>query len=178
MNNLNHAGQLDSAAIPVSPIARGSVSTQPSRAIPAIFWAGLICGIMDITVAFVNWGLRGVRPARLLQAIASGLLGPQSFREGWPTVLLGGACHFFIAFSAAAVFYMASRKLKFLIHHAVVSGIAYGVSVYLVMYWIVMPLSRLARAPFSLAQTVLAIVTHMVCVGLPISLSIRRYFPQ
>ncbi len=178
MNNLDHAGELHSTAIPVRSIARGSVSTQPFRAIPAIFWAGLICGIMDITVAFVNWSLRGVRPARLLQAIASGLLGPRSFGGGWPTVLLGGACHFFIAFSAAAAFYIASRKLKFLADHAVVSGIAYGVSVYLVMYWIVMPLSRLARAPLSPWQTILAIVTHMVCVGLPISLTIRRYCPQ
>ncbi len=178
MNNVNHAGQLNSVAIPVSRIARGSVSTQRSRAIPAIFWAGLICGIMDITVAFVNWGLRGVRPARLLQAIASGLLGPQAFRGGWPTVLLGGACHFFIAFSAAAVFYIARRKLKFLFDHPVVSGVAYGVSVFLVMYGIVMPLSRLARAPFSPPQTILAIVTHMVCVGLPISLTVRHYSPQ
>jgi uncharacterized membrane protein YagU involved in acid resistance len=175
MDNLNHADQLNSATIPASPTAHVSIIAQPPRAIPAIFWAGLICGIMDITVAFVTWGLRGVRPARLLQAIASGLLGPQSFRGGWPTVVLGGACHFFIAFSAAAVFYVASRKLKFLTYHAVLSGIAYGISIYLVMYWIVMPLSRLARAPLSLSQTILAIITHMLCVGLPISLTIRRY---
>ncbi len=175
MNNRNHAGHFNSATIPASPIAHANVTTQPSRAIPAIILAGLICGIMDITVAFVNWGLRGVRPARLLQAIASGLLGPLSFQGGWPTVLLGGACHFFIAFSAAAVFYLASRKLRFLTRYAIVSGIAYGVSVYLVMYWIVMPLSRLARAPSPLPQTILAILTHMVCVGLPISLTIRRY---
>jgi uncharacterized membrane protein YagU involved in acid resistance len=175
VNNLNHASQLNSAAIPVSSIPHGQATMQSSRGIPAIFWAGLICGVMDITVAFVNWSLRGVRPARLLQGIASGLLGPQSFRGGWPTVLLGAACHFFIAFSAAAVFYFASRKLAFLTHHGIVSGIAYGVSVYLVMYWIVMPLSRLVRAPFSLPQTLLAIVTHMLCVGLPISLTIRRY---
>jgi uncharacterized membrane protein YagU involved in acid resistance len=175
MDDLNYAGQLNSATIPPSPTAHASIIAQPPRAIPAIFWAGLICGIMDITVAFVNWGLRGVRPARLLQAIASGLLGPQSFRDGWSTVVLGGACHFFIAISAAAVFYVASRKLKFLTYHAVLSGIAYGISIYLVMYWIVMPLSRLARAPLSLSQTILAIITHMLCVGLPISLTIRRY---
>jgi hypothetical protein len=175
MDDLNYAGQLNSATIPASPTAHASIIAQLPRAIPAIFWAGLICGIMDITVAFVNWGLRGVRPARLLQAIASGLLGPQSFRDGWSTVVLGGACHFFIAFSAAAVFYVASRKLKFLTYHAVLSGIAYGISIYLVMYWIVMPLSRLARAPLSLSQTILAIITHMLCVGLPISLTIRRY---
>jgi uncharacterized membrane protein YagU involved in acid resistance len=177
MNNLHHAGQLDSASVPASPIAPENAITRSSRAVPAIFWAGLICGLMDITVAFVNWSLRGVRPARLLQAIASGLLGPPAFRGGWPTVLLGAACHFFIAFSAAAVFYLASRKLKLLTQLAILSGIAYGVSVYLVMYWVVMPLSRLAPSPFSLSQTLLAIVTHIVCVGLPISLTIRRYTP-
>ena len=146
-----------------------------TRPVHAIFWAGTACGVLDITAAFITWGVQGVSPFRLLRAIASGLLGPEAFGGGWQTSLLGAFFHFFIAFSAAAVFYAASRRMKFLTQHAALSGIAYGVAVYLLMYWIVIPLSRLQPMPFSISRTMLAIVTHMVCVGLPISLVVRKF---
>jgi hypothetical protein len=152
-----------------------SDASPSSNAFPAIFWAGFTCGALDISAAFITWAFSGVKPYRILQGIASGLLGPRSFNEGWPAAVLGLACHFFIAFSAATVFYMASRKIIFLTRRAVISGIIYGVLVYLVMDWIVVPLSRAHRRPFSLSATVVAIITHMVCVGLPIALMVRRY---
>jgi hypothetical protein len=146
-----------------------------SHAALAIFWAGLICGVMDITAAFLTWWPQGVAPARILKGIAGGLLGPQAFSAGWPVALLGLACHFFIAYSAATVFFVASRRLSFLTVHPLISGVFYGVCVYVVMYWIVVPLSRLHRRPTSLKATLIAIITHIICVGLPISLTIRRF---
>ena len=143
--------------------------------LPAVFWAGLLCGILDITAAFVTWAPQGVKPIRILQGIASGLLGAKSFTGGWETAALGAVLHFFIAFSAATVFYLSSRKLTFMTHRPVPSGIAYGVAVYLVMYWVVMPLSYFHKRPFSWSATVIAIFTHMVCVGIPISLVVRHY---
>jgi hypothetical protein len=174
MNNLEQAGRLDSASIRVSPTVQQHSNQQEASAASVIFRAGLACGVLDITAAFVTWSLRGVSPYRLLQAIASGLLGVQAFRGGGPTALLGAALHFFIAFSVATVFYAASRKLKLMTQHAIRSGFAFGIAVYLVMYLIVMPLSRIQPTPFSLSRTVIAIVTHMFCVGLPISLTVRR----
>ncbi|PYX93052.1 MAG: hypothetical protein DMG67_05280, partial [Acidobacteria bacterium] len=53
--------------------------------LPAVFWAGLLCGILDITAAFVTWAPQGVKPIRILQGIASGLLGAKSFTGGWET---------------------------------------------------------------------------------------------
>jgi hypothetical protein len=47
--------------------------------------------------------------------------------------------------------------------------------VYLFMYWVVMPLSEVRRSPLSISDPLIAIVPHMVCVGLPISLVIHRY---
>jgi hypothetical protein len=55
------------------------------------------------------------------------------------------------------------------------AGITFGVAVYLVVNSVVLPLSRVHRAPFSLSQMVIAVFTHMVCVGLPIAFTIRRY---
>jgi uncharacterized membrane protein YagU involved in acid resistance len=145
-------------------------------ALPAIFFAGLLAGVLDITAAFVTWAPQGVPPVRILQGIASGLLGPQAFREGMAAGLLGGALHFLIAFSAAAVFYAASRKIDFMTRRPILSGALYGVCVYLVMYWIVMPLSRF-HPPQTVTRSIIAIVTHMICVGLPISLMVRRFSP-
>ena len=46
------------------------------------------------------------------------------------------------------------------------------------VYWLVVPLSNIRRGPFSWSSTIIAIVTHMVCVGLPISLMVSRYSRQ
>jgi len=156
-----------------------SLSRNPnsSRALPAIFWAGLTCGVMDISAAFITWWPKGIAPSRILKGISSGLLGPDAYSGGAGIATLGLAFHFFIAFSAATVFYLASRKLAFMTRRPVLSGISYGVAVYLVMYWIVMPLSRYRHRPFTVSSTIIAIVTHMICVGLPIALIISRLAP-
>ena len=94
-----------------------------SRALPTIALAGLIAGILDITSAFVIAGIKGTGSIRMLQGIASGLLGQRSFEGGMATAGLGLGIHFLIAFTAAAVFYAASRKFSSLTQHAVVSGL-------------------------------------------------------
>ena len=151
------------------------LNANSSHALSAIFWAGFTCGVMDISAAFITWWPKGIMPSRILKGIASGLLGPEAYSGDWPTAALGLAFHFFIAFSAAAVFYLASRKLNYLTQHPVISGALYGVCVYLVMYWIVMPLSRYRHRPFTLSSSTIAIVTHIFCVGLPISLVIAHF---
>lgn len=143
-----------------------------SRAFRAIASAGLIAGILDITSAFVIAELKGTGSIRMLQGIASGLLGPRSFDGGMATAGLGLAIHFLIAFTAASVFYAASRKLTFLTQHAVTSGLLYGIAVYLSMYWIVVPLA-FVNARHSVSRDVTAVIIHMLLIGLPISLIVR-----
>jgi uncharacterized membrane protein YagU involved in acid resistance len=133
---------------------------------------------LDISAAFGTWAARGIKPIRILQGIASGLLGPKSFNGGWETATLGAAFHFLIAFSAAGVFYAASRKLTFLTRRPILSGVLYGIAVYLCLYWVVMPLSAYHQPPFSISATVIAIITHVVCVGVPISLVVCRYWSR
>jgi hypothetical protein len=145
------------------------------NAMLALLCAGFACGVMDITAALVVYGRFGLKPMRLLQGIASGLLGPQAFTGGLATALLGFLCHFVIAFGAAAIYLLASRTLGFLIDHAVVSGILYGVAVYFFMNRIVVPLSAAAKRPFSLQMMIIGVVIHIFCVGLPIALSVRRF---
>jgi hypothetical protein len=99
-------------------------ASERSQALPVILWGGFSAGVLDISAAFIRWG----KPVRLLQGIASGLLGPRAFQGGKGTAALGLALHFFIAFSAAAVYYAASRRLAFLRQRALVWGMFYGVA--------------------------------------------------
>jgi len=146
--------------------------------VPAIVYGGLACGILDITAAFIVYGYFGAKPIPLLQGIAAGALGPRSFQGGIATALLGLFFHFVIAFSAAAVFYAASRRFSFLRAHVVTSGILYGIAVYFFMNRIVVPLSAARHFPFSMKMMVIGVVIHIFCVGLPIAVMVRRFAPS
>jgi hypothetical protein len=153
-----------------------SAHTASASAFLAIFWGGLACGILDITQAFTAWGLEdGVKPVSILQHIASGLIGPKSFQGGAKTAALGAMLHFFIAFGAATVYYLASRWLTFMTDHAILSGLLYGEAVFLFMYFVVVPLSAATRSQFTLATLITGPIGHMFLVGLPIALAVRRY---
>ena len=131
---------------------------------------------MDITAAILTWKIKAnVPPMRVLQSVASGWMGKDAFAGGGRTAALGLAFHFLIAFTAATVFYLASRKIGFLLDSVWVAGALYGVLVYGFMYWVVMPLSNVRRGPFSWEVEITAIVTHIVCVGLPIALLVKRF---
>ena len=136
--------------------------------------AGLVVGILDITSAFVIATIRGTGSIRMLQGIASGLIGTRSFQGGLSTAALGLAIHFLIAFTVVTIFYLASCRIGFLTEHAVVSGILYGVVVYLFMYWIVIRLV-FPNAHSSLSRDVTAILVHISLIGLPTALIVRRF---
>jgi Na+/alanine symporter len=148
-----------------APVASGKRS-----ALLAIAVGGGIAGLLDLIQAFILFG------AKVPLVIAGGLLGRQAFHGGVGTYVLGVVLHFFIACSAAAVYYVASRKLVFLTEHPLVCGLFFGGAVQEVMNLIVLPLSALhARGPYKLQDLILGLVVHMVVVGLPISFSVRRF---
>ncbi len=148
------------------------------KAARAILAAGITAGVFDLTAACVTWGVRtGARPPRIMQSIASGLLGRNAYSDGWKSAVLGLILHFLIALAAAAVFYLASRKMSWLTLRPFISGTLYGLAVYVVMNHVVVPLSAFpGRRGFpSPLMLSIALLTHIFCVGLPISLWIRRY---
>ena len=154
------------------------LSTSGSRAFRTIIIAGLLAGTLDLIAACVSAWLRsGTTPVRVAQYIASGILGPAAFTGGAAAAALGIACHFLIATGAAAVFYLASRKLRFLIEWPIVMGLLYGIPVYLFTTMIVVPLSRVppARVAPPLSARITAALIIMFCVGLPIALIVRRF---
>jgi uncharacterized membrane protein YagU involved in acid resistance len=147
-------------------------------ALSAILIGGAIAGTLDITYAIGFSALRGVSPIRILQSVASGLLGAPAFQGGLSTAALGLALHFCIAFSAAAIFYLASKAIPSFTRHPVVSGLFYGFLIYAVMNLVVLPLSAYPRkVSFPLLVLVTGLFVHMFFIGLPISLAVRRALP-
>ena len=143
-------------------------------AFQTIALAGVIVGILDITSAFVIAAIKGAGSIRMLQGITSGLIGAKSFQGGFATAACGLAIHFLIAFTVVTIFYLASRRIAFLTEHAVVSGILYGIAVYLFMYWFVIRLVFPNAHP-SLSRDVTAVLVHISLIGLPTALIVRRY---
>src|SRR5262249_31456061 len=143
------------------------------RALRAIVTAGMVVGILDISSAFVIWRERGVVLQRGLQGIAAGLLGTKSYEGGMATACLGLALHFFIAFVVVSIFYLASRQVPFLTKQPFVSGVFYGIGVYVVMYWIVFPaaVSTFRHRP---SNELLALAIHICLIGLPTAFILRR----
>jgi hypothetical protein len=153
-------------------------ATSANGAAKPILLGGLIAGTLDLLAACISAWLRsGVTPIRVSQYIASGLLGPAAFTSGAASVALGVACHFLIATGAAAVFYIASRKLRFLVKWPIPMGLLYGVFVHLFTTGVVVPLSRVTppRAAPPLSNQIIAMLIIMFCVGLPIALIVRRF---
>jgi hypothetical protein len=139
-------------------------------ALLAIGVGGLIAGALDLTQACILFGWD------IPLAIAAGLLGRQAFHGGVGTYILGVFLHFFIAFSAAAVYYGVSIRLGFLREHPLVCGLFFGGAVQEVMNLVVLPLSALhARGPYKLHDLILGLVVHMAVIGPPISFSVRRF---
>lgn len=144
-----------------------------STPIPAIVIAWLVVGVLDISSAIVIWLTRGMTITRGLQGIAAGLLGKNSYEGGVATAALGLAIHFFVALVVVSIFYIASRKIPFLTRQALISGVLYGIGVYLVMYWAVLP-TAFPTFRHRLGNDALAIAIHICLIGLPTALIVRR----
>jgi uncharacterized membrane protein YagU involved in acid resistance len=152
-----------------------------SRASRAILAAGLTCFVLDGCSALVqswyliNKGISAVRPERVFQGVAYGILGPDTYKQGASSALLGVGIHLMVALTAAAVFYALSRAIPFLLKQALLSGVLYGIAVHLFMQFVVIPLSVIGRRPINMRSFVSGLVIHMIVVGPSIALTIRKY---
>lgn len=140
----------------------------------AIWYGGLVVGVLDILDAFIFFGIRsGAQPIGILHSIAAGVLGRDAARAGgMQTAALGLFLHFVIAFLIAAVYVTASRVLPVLRRQWVVCGLAYGVIAYFVMNGVVVPLSNAGSGQIGFTMPVLPVFVnglaiHAFGVGLP-----------
>ena len=135
-----------------------------------------VVGVLDITeVVLFYWFWRGVRPIRVLQGVAAGLVGRDSaFLGGTKIALLGLAIHFCVALAVVTVYHLAASRVRELDRHPFLYGAVYGLAVYAVMNFVVLPLTA-AGAPNLSQWPVVAngLFAHVVCVGVPAAMTAR-----
>jgi hypothetical protein len=149
-------------------MASMSVGTKSNILLPALV-GGCAAAALDAASAFYAFGLR------MPLGIAAGLLGASARQGGAGTWILGLALHFSILIVAAALYGVASWRWTFMRTNFFLCGVYYGISIYLFMNLIVVPLSAfpVSFAPFSVSGLLNGMLMHVLLVGLPISLSYR-----
>lgn len=141
-----------------------------------VLTGGILAGAIDLTFACTYNGLvHGVTPVRILQTIASGLLGMNAFQAVFPAALIGFVAHFTILIVAAAMFYAASRRIELLRRHAYWSGVAFGIAIYATMHLVVLPLSAAPHFKPSWPGRITDFSVHMLLLGPAIALSVRHF---
>ena len=98
-----------------------------------------------------------------------------AFEGGILTALLGLFFHYVVAFAVAAVFFLSADRIPLLRRYAIPASLIYGVGVFIVMNMIVLPLSAAPPLPPpTMSQLIAAISDHILVVGLPLGILMRR----
>jgi hypothetical protein len=157
-----------------SPDVIGSSRPDAYTALRVIATVALVAGTADLTAACIHAAVFGATPIRVFHSVASGLLGPKSFQGGAETAALGVLLHYFIMTCWGTAFFVASRKLKFLVEKWYVWGPVYGVFIHMFMQFVTIPLSAIRPRPFNLQNFLIGLMIHILCVGTAIAYTTRR----
>ncbi len=132
--------------------------------------AGLIVGTLDILAAFIHYLIKtGQNPVVILKFIASGVFGKEAFTAGNIMFFWGLIFHFVIAFSFTLFFFWIFPKIPALSKNRILTGIIYGIFIWVVMQLLVVPLSRTPKQPFNFTNAVINVIILIVCIGIPLS---------
>lgn len=137
------------------------------------FVIGFADGVATVISAYLS---KGVTPDRVFQYIASGALGGDAFSGGMPVVLLGIVFHFFIAFTFTAFFYFLANKHKWLLDRILLYGTLYGIFIWLVMNFVVIPFSKMNPSGFDSTPMIIGLLIHIFVIGIPIAWLTRKQF--
>lgn len=139
-------------------------------ALSAILWGGLVAGTLDIGAASV---ISGYNPLVILKYVAGGVLGKSSLAGGWQNAALGMALQWAMSLLIAAIFVLFTRR------HIAHStrwpwwGIGYGVVIFAVMNYVVVPLSALHATPHFSTYSFIANLAAMLLFGWIVALFAR-----
>lgn len=148
-----------------------SVSPKVSRWIAAALWGGLIAGALDILAASL---ITQYNVVRIMQIIAGGVLGKPALAGGAGTAVLGFLLQEAMGVLIALIYVLGSSRWPGLVRRWVPAGIAYGVIVYFVMNYGVLPLSAWHSHPHFNAASFAENMAAMLVFGLIISFFARK----
>lgn len=138
--------------------------------VAGIFWGGLIAGTVDVGgAALINWR----SPEFILQAIASGLLGRESFQGGVPAAVLGYTLQCAMSVLIATIYALGTTRLPAWRARWLPTGFAFGVVVFFVMEFVVVPLSAVGHLPHFTVLSFFENLVAMLLFGAIIAFFVR-----
>jgi uncharacterized membrane protein YagU involved in acid resistance len=151
--------------------------TEQNSTIKTILKSGIVAGTLDaIAGVIVYYIWFKFNPFQVLQFIASGIHGPTAINSGIPMILAGMVYHYFIAFVVAIIYFFAYPKIRLLRDYKIISGLLFGLGIWLIMNLLVLPASNIPKGPFDAGLATVGIMWHMVLVGLPIALITAKHY--
>lgn len=146
------------------------------------FWktvamAGLLVGTLDIISALTHFYLKtGKDPLIVLKYISSAILGKSAYSGDSDMAVLGLLLHFVIAFIWTIFFFLIYPKLKLLSWNRIVTGILYGIFIWIIMSRVVVPMSNASVGVFDLKQAIIGVLILIGAIGIPLSFIAHRYY--
>jgi hypothetical protein len=124
---------------------------------------GILDGIAAVTI-LGNMNFSGV-----WKYVASGFFGEKAFKGGYEMVYFGIAFHMLVSLIWSIVYYFTLRKVLFFQKNKIIGGLIYGVIIWLIMTFLILPFTNVPKSTFIIFVAFKQIVILMLCVGLPIS---------
>lgn len=132
--------------------------------------SGIVAGTVDIGSACVIFKCN---PIVILQAVAAGLLGTAAFHMGFSAAALGLVLQWAMSIVIAGCCALTSHRFDGLARHWVAAGLAYGVVIYFVMNYIVVPLSAALKPGAITARLFIENMAAMLLFGLIITYRLK-----
>ncbi len=142
--------------------------------------AGLIVGTLDILSAFIYYFIKTGKKdfESILKYIASAIFGKEAFAGGSLMILTGLALHYIIAFTFTIFFFWLFTKIKILSKNKILTGIVYGIFIWVIMNLVVVPLSNITRRPFNLNNAIINALILIICIGIPLSFIANGFYKK
>jgi hypothetical protein len=160
-------------------MTEGLNSTTTKFPIKTVLLAWLLVGTLDITSATINFLVQGgTNPVNILVYISSAIFGPQAKEIGPPSMaILGLFLHYVVAFIWTCIFFVLYPRISAMSKNRVVTGIAYGYFMQMMMQFVVVRLSNTAKGPFHIKGFLINGAILCVAIGIPLSfIAYRHYF--
>lgn len=144
-----------------------------------IFLSGLIVGTLDILAALIIYSviLQKTTAIKMLQSIASGIFKIDAYSGGSQMALYGLLLHYLIALIFAWLYITIYPYFKFIKKSPWLSGILYGIFVWIVMNLVVLPIAFPGLPAKHLDfPLILSILILIFCIGIPIALITKKYY--
>lgn len=135
-----------------------------------VLLTGLFVGTLDIGAALLQFFLKtGKDPMIVMKFIASGLFGKEAMKGGDEMIVWGFLFHYLLAIGYTIFFFWICSQIPSLLQHRLLTGIGYGIFVWAVMRFAILPLSLTTKQPSTLSSTLIAILILVVCMGIPLA---------